>query len=198
MSNTKPSRRQQADATKRRIFDRALALLMERGYDNITIRDIVTAADVSIGSFYHYYDSKLDVFLETYSIADAYFETVVVSELEGRSFEEKFSTYFTHYAKYACEVTGLPLTKLLYSSDNKRFDRGDSAGMHRVLIEILQEGLDSGVLVSGSTASELSQFFLIAVRGLVYNWCTSDGAYDLVEATQRYVNCLRRSFARIE
>lgn len=196
MSNTKPSRRQQADATKRRIFDCALSLLMERGYDNITIRDIVTAADVSIGSFYHYYDSKLDVFLETYSIADAYFETVVASELEGKSFEEKFSLYFEHYARYACEVTGLPLTKLLYSSDNKRFDRGDSAGMHRVLIEILKEGLESGRLCSDSGASELSRFFLIAVRGLVYNWCTHDGAYELVEATERYVRSLRRSFSR--
>lgn len=196
MPTARQSRRQQADATKRRIFDCALALLMERGYENITIRDIVSAADVSIGSFYHYYSSKLEVFLETYSIADDYFDTVVASELDGRSFDEKFSLYFRHYALYACEVTGLALTKLLYSSDNKRFERGDSAGMHRVLIAILQQGLDEGCIVSDSDAASLSRFFLIAVRGLVYNWCTSDGAYALPEATERYVLALRRSFER--
>lgn len=193
MSTTKSSRRQQADATKRRIFDCALQLLMERGYDNITIRDIVSAADVSIGSFYHYYNSKLEVFLETYSIADDYFSTTVEAELAGRSFDEKFSLYFRHYALYACQVTGLALTKLLYSSDNKCFERGDSAGMHRVLIGILQTGLDEGHIVSASGAAELSHFFLIAVRGLVYNWCTCDGAYDLPEAMERYVRTLRRS-----
>ncbi|MBQ8264334.1 MAG: TetR/AcrR family transcriptional regulator [Clostridia bacterium] len=196
MSATKSSRRQQADATKRRIFDCALSLLMERGYENITIRDIVKAAEVSIGSFYHYYSSKLEVFLETYSIADDYFETVVAAELEGLSFDEKFALYFRHYALYASDVTGLALTKLLYSSDNKRFERGDSAGMHRVLIAILDQGLEEGLLVSDRSAAELSRFFLIAVRGLVYNWCTCDGGYDLAEAAGGYVRTLRRAFER--
>jgi len=187
-------RQAQADATKRRIFDCALNLLMERGYENITIRDIVRAAEVSVGSFYHYYSSKLEVFLETYSIADDYFETVVAAELYGRSFDESFRLYFRHYALYASEVTGLALTKLLYSSDNKRFERGDSAGMHRLLIDILQQGLAEGAIVSGHSAAELSHFFLIAVRGLVYNWCTLDGAYELPEAVENYVDVLRRSF----
>ena len=190
------SRKAQADATKRRIFDCALRLLTERDYDSITVRDIVRAAEVSIGSFYHYYSTKLDVFLETYSIADDYFETVVAAEMAGRSFDEKFGLYFRHYALYACDVTGLALTKLLYSSDNKRFERGDSAGMHRVLIEILQQGLDEGALVSGKSAAELSHFFLVAVRGLVYNWCTSDGAYPLPDSMENYVRALRRAFER--
>ncbi len=194
MSTTKPSRKQQADATKRRIFDCALKLLMERGYENITIRDIVTAANVSIGSFYHYYSSKLDVYLETYSIADHYFETVVVAELEGKSFDEKFSLYFRHYAMYSSSVTSIALTKLLYTSDNKCFERGSKAGMHRVLVELMQEGLDSGRIVSSACAEELAEFYLISVRGLVYNWCTRDGEYDLVEATARYVAALKRSF----
>lgn len=196
MADTRPSRKQQADATKRRIFDCALRLLGERDYDSITIRDIVSAAEVSIGSFYHYYSTKLDVFLETYSIADEYFETVVASQLQGRSFEEKFGLYFRHYALYACDVTGLGLTKLLYSSDNKCFERGDGAGMHRVLIDILQQGLDEGELVSDDGAAALSHFFLIAVRGLVYNWCTCDGGYELPEAMERYVRALRRGFEK--
>ncbi len=196
MSTTKTSRKQQADATKRRIFDCALKLLMERGYENITIRDIVTAASVSIGSFYHYYSSKLDVFLETYSIADNYFETVVASEIEEKSFDEKFSLYFRHYAMYSSSVTSIALTKLLYAADNKRFDRGSSAGMHRVLIELLEEGLRGGNIKSDATAEELSQFFLISVRGLVYNWCTADGSYDLVEATERYTAALKRGFEK--
>lgn len=194
MDKTKSSRKMQADATKRRIFDCALKLLLEQGYEKITVRDIVDAAGVSIGSFYNYYSSKLDVYYETYSIADAYFETVVAAEMTGRSFEEKFFLFFEHYAKYACEVTGLALSKLLYSSDNRSFDRGDDAGMHSLLINVIQEGLDQGSLRSGSTASELAQFFLIAVRGLTYNWCTHDGDYDLVKATDDYLRVLYRSF----
>ena len=66
--------------------------------------------------------------------------------------------------------------------------------MHRVLIEILQQGLEEGALISERSASELSHFFLIAVRGLVYNWCTCDGTYDLPAAVETYALTLRRSF----
>ncbi len=194
MKAAKNTRKQQADATKHRIFNSALKLLGERDYDKITVRDIVDAAGVSIGSFYNYYSSKLDVYLETYPIADSYFETAVASDIKDRSFEEKLHLFFRHYALYSCEITGLAMSKLLYFSDNSRFDRGDDAGMHRLLIDILQEGIDSGALITDSEARELSQFFLIAVRGLIYNWCTHDGSYDLVAAVENYVSALRRSF----
>lgn len=193
MKTTKITRKQQADATKRKIFESALTLLMQRGYEKVTVRDIVDGANVSVGSFYNYYNSKLDVYFETYSIADNYFETVVAAELEGRSFEEKFFLYFSHYARYSSEITGLALSKLLYFPDNNRFDRGDDAGMHRVLITVLQEGLDTGKLRSDVQASELAQFLLIAARGLVYNWCTHDGSYDLVKAVDDYLRVLYRA-----
>ena len=194
MKAAKSIRKQQADATKRKIFNSALKLLGERDYDKITVRDIVDTAGVSIGSFYNYYSSKLDVYLETYPIADNYFETVVAADIKNRSFGEKLHLYFRHYALYSCEITGLAMSKLLYFSDNRKFDRGDDAGMHRLLIDILQEGIEIGALTTRSTARELSQFYLIAVRGLIYNWCTHDGGYDLVAAVENYVSALCRSF----
>ena len=190
----KMTRKQRAEATKRRIFDNALALLLERGYEKITVRDIVEAADVSIGSFYNYYESKLDVYYETYSVADEYFETVVAEELEGKGFAEQYFLFFDHYARYSSEVTGLSLTKLLYSSDNKSFDRGAEAGMHALLIRILREGLESGAIAADRPAEELFQFFFIAARGLVYNWCTNDGGYDLRRAMAGYMGTLLRAF----
>jgi AcrR family transcriptional regulator len=48
------------------IFDAALALFQERGYDATTMRAIAERAGVSLGSSYHYFASKEHLVLEFY------------------------------------------------------------------------------------------------------------------------------------
>jgi AcrR family transcriptional regulator len=40
------------------LADRAQALILERGYDNVSLNEIIVAAGVSKGAFYHYFPSK--------------------------------------------------------------------------------------------------------------------------------------------
>ena len=49
------------------IFDAALALFQERGYESTTMRAIADRAGVSLGSSYHYFASKEHLVLEFYS-----------------------------------------------------------------------------------------------------------------------------------
>lgn len=190
----KLTRRQQAEETKRHIFDTAMKLLDERAFDSITVRDIVSGANVSIGSFYNYYTSKMDVYYETYHIADEYFETEVAGVLEGLPFREALFLYFDCYARYASEVTSLALTKLLYNSRNKCFDRRSPTGMFHVLSGVMQRGLQEGVLRTDESAGEIAHFFLVAMRGLMYNWCTNDGGYDIRAAARKYTERLLRAY----
>lgn len=194
MAVQKKTRHQQAEETKRHIFDTALALLDSRGFESITVRDIVKEANVSIGSFYHYFSSKLDVYYETYHLADEYFDTVVKPTLAGKPLKEAILLYFDYYAKYSNEITGLALTKVLYNSQNKYFDRESETGMHKVLEDLLQQGIDRKELLSKEPACEIAQFFLTAVRGKIYNWCTNDGAYDLREGVREYVKKLLKIY----
>lgn len=190
----KNSRKQQAEKTKRQIFDTALELLNQREFESITIRDIVKAAGVSIGTFYHYYNSKLDVFYETYQLADDYFAAEVVPLLNQPTARERILCFFDYYAYYSGEYTGLSLTKLIYNSNNKCFDREAPEGMHPILIGLVKDGLKRGELRTEETPEEVAQFLLIAVRGQVYHWCTNDGAYDLREAVRSFVEHLLRIY----
>ena len=201
--NTK--RRQQAENTKAQIFTSALELLNEHSYDKITVRDIVNRARVSIGCFYKYYNSKLDVYYDTYHQADEYFDSEVAPALLGLGPAEAVLLYFDYYARYSFEITSLALTKLLYCSDNKSFERRSERGMRSVLEGVMRRGLESGELTAAGCASgagleiqaaDMADFFLIAVRGLVYNWCSGDGAYDLRVEMSRYVSRLLRCFTR--
>lgn len=194
MVTEKKTRRQQALDTKVHIFNTAVSLLERQEFDSITVRDIVRAASVSVGCFYNYYSSKLDVYYETYFLADEYFESTVAPALKGLDFEPAIYLYFDYYARYSSEITSLSLTKVLYNSKNKCFDRRLEHGMMPVLVQVIQRALDSGALVSGEGPQDIALFFLIAVRGLIYNWCTNDGAYDLREAMRKFVSKLLRAY----
>ncbi len=195
MNDVKLTRKEQAEETKKLIFEKALELLAEKDFEKITVRDIVKKANVSVGTFYHYYSTKLDVYYETYIIADEYFETVVKSEINQLTgTREKLELFFDYYAKYNCEITNLSLTQILYNSANKCFDRNSDIGMIPILISILQEGLDIGVLKSDRSAKEIAQFLMISIRGQIYHWCTNDGNYDLKNAIAEHLNLLFKAF----
>lgn len=197
MNDVKLTRKEQAEETKKFIFQTALELLSEKEFDKITVRDIVKKANVSIGTFYHYYSTKLDVYYETYIIADEYFETTVkpkVNALSGTL--EKLDLFFEYYAKYNCEITDLALTRILYNSANKCFDRHSDIGMIPILVSIMEEGLKNGDLHSEKNAQELAQFFMISIRGQIYHWCTNDGNYDLKKAVLAHLHLLLQIFTK--
>lgn len=194
MDGNKKTRKQQAQETKRHIFDTALELLNQREFEQIKVRDIVEAAQVSIGTFYNYYDTKLDVFYETYQMADEYFEETVASLLTQETAYERILCFFDHYARYSCEITDLSLTKILYNSNNKQFNRPVDRGMRPVLRAQVRYGMDRGELHTAEDEEQVAEFLMIAARGLVYNWCTRDGCYDLPEAMKNFISRLLISY----
>jgi AcrR family transcriptional regulator len=195
MDKNKKSRKDQAEETKRHIFHTALKLLDEQGYEKIKIRDIVQAANVSIGAFYHYYNSKMDVFYETYHLADEYFEETVLPLLVQESAKERIHCFFDHYARYCYEITSLALTSILYNSNNKCFERTTDRGILRVLTEQMNYGLSRQELRRGDSPEFMARFFIISVRGLVYNWCIHEGSYDLKEAASQHVERLLQCYS---
>lgn len=195
MNDVKLTRKEQAEETKKLIFNKALELLEEKDFEKITVRDIVKKANVSIGTFYHYYSTKLDVYYETYIIADEYFETVVKTSINQLTdTREKIELFFDYYARYNSEITDLTLTQILYNSANKCFDRNSNIGMIPILTSILQEGLDHNLIKGDKSAEEIAQFLMISIRGQVYHWCTNDGNYDLREATKEHIDMLLKIF----
>ena len=186
------TRREKAEQTRLLVFSTALSLLEGKAFEQITIRDIVQAAGVSVGTFYKYFQSKLDVYYETYALADAYFEDTVAPMLIQPDVRSRVLLYFDQYAAYSSEHTSLTLTKLLNNSSNTRFLRRSDSGMIPVLRETLQRGIDDKQLDLRESADDLAEYLMVAARGLVYDWCIHDGGYPLRPAMARYVGRLLR------
>ena len=67
------SRKKQAKETRTRIYETAVELMQEHGFENITVEEICKQAGVAVGSFYYHFQSKNDILTEIFHRADEYF-----------------------------------------------------------------------------------------------------------------------------
>ena len=109
------SRDIQAQATKDKIYKVGIELIQKYGIDGVNVTQIAKAAGVSVGTFYHYYTSKLDLFMDLYRSADAYYENQLAGQIRHMAFDEQIQAFFLQYASMAenngvglrsCSITG--------------------------------------------------------------------------------------------
>jgi len=68
-----PGRTVEGEATRRRLYETAIRLIGEQGYDATTLRDVAKRAGVSAGLLYRYFPSKRSVVLALYDeLSDAF------------------------------------------------------------------------------------------------------------------------------
>lgn len=188
MKGKKLTKRQlQAIDTKNKIYNVAIDLMERKGFDNITIEEIAKKAGVSIGSFYHYFNSKNDILVEIYKIGDEFFQNVR-DGFKGQTPLEKVVEFFNYYATLNVS-TGIDTAKQLYTANNKMFIK-KGRYMQALLTEIISEGQKSGEIITTKPASDITEFLFIAARGLVYDWCLHEGSYDLENSMTQYITRL--------
>ena len=61
-----PGQSEQGAATRDRLYDTAIRMISDRGYDATTLREIAREADVSVGLLYRYFPSKQAVITALY------------------------------------------------------------------------------------------------------------------------------------
>ena len=68
-----PGRTVEGEATRRRLYETAIRLIGEQGYEATTLRDVAKRAGVSAGLLYRYFPSKRSVVLALYDeLSDAF------------------------------------------------------------------------------------------------------------------------------
>lgn len=177
------SRDRQALATKNKIFQVGIKLIQKYGLDGVNVTRIAKSADVSVGTFYHYYKSKLDLFMELYRSADHYFETEIASRLEPLPFAQQIQVFFEEYVDMA-ERNGVELTRKMYIPENSLFI-SRKQGMHSVLEAIIITAQNSGICNKKNTPQEIEHELFLIARGVIFDWALHDGNYNLKEKTRK-------------
>lgn len=173
------SRDKQAIATKKKIYKTGIALFQEHGFDGVNVSQIAKSAGVSVGTFYHYYTSKLDLIMDLYRGADTYFEEEVTASAQKLPFREQIKYFFHEYCAMA-ERNGIELTRKMYVPDNTLF-LSRTQGMHQVLLDLIDAAQSAGRFSAEKTPQAVSDELFLIARGVIFDWALREGAYNLQE-----------------
>jgi AcrR family transcriptional regulator len=149
----------EAHAVRREAFvDAALSLMQAKGYDEMSVQDILDELDASRGAFYHYFDSKTALLEAVVTrVVDAALASMTpLVEDPAVDALAKLEGLFGGIARWKLERTDLmlELTRVWLSDENTLMR--DKMWQHLLLrlapllAAILRQGDDEGVFAVGS------------------------------------------------
>jgi AcrR family transcriptional regulator len=149
--------REKAYADKRAaILDAAQRLVYSKGYEQMTIQDVLDALHISKGAFYYYFDSKpalLDALLER--MQDEVLALLrPIAQDAHLSALEKLRRFFPTLGRWKTDRKDflLELARVLYSDDNAIFRQKARARaistVAPLLTEVIRQGIKEGVVTA--------------------------------------------------
>lgn len=198
MNDHKLSRKLQAAATKKRIYDTAVILFEEYGIENVSVDSIVEKAGISKGGFYVHFASKDALLTEMIN------EYVSKLDLSYQSFVESFSDSakasdvilaLVDQIADTMEKIGYDLMKLTYRIHIDQNNRNDQLlspdrDIYKTFSTLVQRGIQQGEFQAGLPAEMVSDQFVIALRGFVYEWCIRYPEFHLKNQLHKHFELL--------
>ena len=171
---------------KKRIFDMALNMMEEVGYNGVTVRALCAKAQISTGKFYYYFRSKEEIFSYHFDNAIREFkEHVRTKDWDSMDIREQIIQYYTWYVEYTASF-GLDFVIHFYNNENQAFNLAHSSIAVVELTEVFfQKAVQNGyVIPDGKTIREIALDFCVIVKGCIFNWCVQRGSFSLPEYTK--------------
>ena len=172
--------------SRRLLLKTAKKLFMENGYFNTTIRQITSEADLSTGTFYHFFKSKEEL---AQVLCDT--DSGVYDLLEDMN--EKIKDPIFHLTKYLHSYAdfwlsigwGLSSQLLLHTLPD--MDTVTEVQSVRIFIEAAQK---AGTMNCKLTPKEASEYIFTSAIGMLYKWVELKGNYDLKMLSEKFTTIL--------
>lgn len=170
------------------IIETVLPLIEKNHFDELSVAEICEVADISVGSFYHYFNSKSDILVGLLALIDQYMEAEVFPMLTAENEIQNLKNYAHYWACYVAEH-GLERSKLISSIGPSDIDLSGNKRISIVKLEsIILAGQEKKQIRGDIAASELTEMFLLALRGVTVDWSRVNGTYSVVEKMENYIS----------
>jgi len=175
-------RREQARQTEQKILHAALTLMRERDYDQVSVRDVCKAADITTGAFYHHFSSKEDMLRRGFAPLDYHLEQL----MEGHQADPplaRLELLVDGYAAFVEQELGkLAGQYYVYRLSTRAPDALEgSRYTYRAMQKCLEDSEKLGLLAPGHTPEEVTRFCIRHFRGIIIDWILHEYNYSLAE-----------------
>ena len=191
MREKRPDKRKlQGAETKKKLYEVAERLFSEHDFASVNVEDITDAAGITKGGFYVHYESKdalIALLISNYAArADADYKAFI-SQLPPdmptnevlSSLSEKISTHLEN--AIGCHNMKKVYHIMLSGSLNTDSVKGHNRELYKLYYKILERGIQRGEIRSILPLEQLSRHWVVALRGITYEWCVRYPDFDLQE-----------------
>lgn len=174
---------------RKAIMDAVLQLMEEYEFDSLTVRMICDTANISTGTFYHYFADKNALIYEILGEIDNYLEDQAVDNLINEDEYENLLEYGRMVMRQITStghviaglISGIPLPNTPEGND-KEWERM----FFSIPLKIIEKGQAKGQFISEMSAKEITDMYIIFIRGFALDWSRRNGSYDLEEKFNQY------------
>ncbi|MBQ9974714.1 MAG: TetR/AcrR family transcriptional regulator [Oscillospiraceae bacterium] len=188
-----------AQSTRRTIFENAVELFAQYGYEKVTVDDIAARSGVSKGAFYHHFPTKEAILVEQFDRIDEAYEQAFAQADPDMSAGGQLVLLVDTMTDYCSRVCGINVIRTVYAGQAAHREAtpilyNRERAIYRYLGRIVDRGLAAGEFAP-IDPSELTELLMRACRSLVYDWCLYGEQMDLVQEGRRFAAHLLRWIA---
>ena len=182
--------------TKKKIFDTAITLFTQHGFEKTTVDDITKFAGVSKGNFYTHFPSKESVLVEQFRQIDNFYAAALKTIDSTMSASDYLILFFDTMCDYCMNVCGVNVMKVVYMNqiglgEKKRIlIDSENREIYAKLRSIVDYGIESGSFKTKMDREALVELLASMARGLIFNWCLFDGDKDLKAMAKPLTNVI--------
>lgn len=175
------------EVRKQELIDIATKLFLEKGYENVSVRDVLKEVNGAPGMFYHYFKSKQEIYNEAVEqfVNKGVYERLKVINNKSESIINRFRMLAEIIEKSVKEFyikfhnrDGAPYEKVILFQMIDRLSEGVS--------ELIKEAIDEKIvpsndIINKDSAYKASVYLLHGCRGLVGNFSENNNEEEIGE-----------------
>lgn len=189
----------QGAETKKKLYEAAEKLFAQRDFTEVSVEDITDEVGITKGAFYVHFESKdalIAVLIADYAArADADYKAFLEALPSDTPAPELLLALTQKIADELTDTIGYENMKkvyqmLLVGAVDTEPVKGYHRDLYTLFHDILKRGISRGECRSTLLTDILAQHFVMAIRGVSYEWCVRYPDFDLKARAVEHVQLL--------
>jgi len=189
--------------TKKRIVDCARRLFVEKGYNNVTVDEIINEANSSKGGFYTHFKTKEDLIYSMVPMVDEAYSNFSKMNKNYENIVENISALIGYVFSAMENEIGLEFMSVIYSSQIKdlntvRFLTSPEREYNNLLKSLIDEAKENKEICSDLSSEEIAMILTTCIRGVIYDWCLRKGSFQLADYGMKLISMILNQMKSID